>query len=128
MAHTANHASALFNAALPWKISGVVVKFPPVGEATPLADAVIGWPVNVPLKTDKPTGFAVGVTVLLPMTISGTRFSESVFAFASIFRVVERVLSIECNRSLTCDSETPMDKERLMWKSLLTTNGGENCG
>ena len=56
------------------------MKLPPVGEATPPAEAVTGWPVNVPLKMDRPMGLGVGVTVLLPMTISGTRVWGSVFA------------------------------------------------
>ena len=37
---------------------------------------MMGWPVNVPLKIERPTGFGVGVTVELPMTISGTGFLE----------------------------------------------------
>ena len=49
---------------------------------------MMGWPVNVPLKTDRPTGFGVGVTVELPMTISGTVFLELASRFKSNSRVL----------------------------------------
>ena len=86
----ANQASARTHVAVPEKICGVVVKLPPVGKATPPVDAVTGWPVNVPLKMDRPMGFAVGVTVWLPMTISGTMFfSESVSPSEAAFGSLE---------------------------------------
>ena len=48
--------------------------------------------------------------VVLPMTISGT-VSESVFPFKSSVGVLRRVLSVSCDRVMTCDSEMAMDRE-----------------
>lgn len=93
----------------------MVVKLPPVGRATPPADAVTGWPVNVPLKIDRPMGLGVGVTVLLPMTISGTRFFFGVsLSFSSSFWVFGWVRGYGSDRHMACDSEMFMHKERLM--------------
>ena len=54
-----------------------------------------GWPVNEPLKTDKPTGFGLGVTVRFPMTIWGTGYLES-----AISKVHERSCRVSCGLRL----------------------------
>ena len=61
---------------------------------------MMGWPVNVPLKIERPTGFGVGVTVELPMTISGTGFLELAFHSKSNSRVLGKISGVPCDRKV----------------------------
>lgn len=74
--------------------------------------------MKVPLYIGRPTGFAVGVMVLLPMTISGTRYWDLVSPCKTGARVLEDDLR----------HGDGYRRGRLTVKRLLTTNGGEDRG
>lgn len=73
---------------------------------------MMGWPVNVPLKIDRPTGFGVGVTVELPMTISGTGFLELASRFKSNPRLLGKISGVSGDRKVICDLEMVVKRKR----------------